>query len=213
MWLGYIPTSLVDTLAAEIKAPQSAFYTGVPDDVARALALRVNSGFSLLSVADPNGGSSSGGSGSGGAGGTKGTSAKSAQARQDAIVGVVSALGGVALLVLAWLAYRSWQRKKELAHRRLSGSDDGEGREVVGARPEGREFDEDSVGGARRRSFYYAEDSLRGWEDERQRQQGGQISPGGSVSGSGLGGMVQRRVPVAGAPISAPVLGANTMNW
>jgi len=218
MWLGYIPSSLVDTLAAEIKAPQSAFYTGVPDAVARALALRVNSGFSLLSIADPNPGTgSSGASASGSAGGSGSISNKGAQARQDAIVGVVSALGGVAVLVLLWLVYRSWQRKKELAHRRLSGSDDGEGRVVAGARPEGREFDQDSVGGARRRSFYFAEDSLRGWEDERQRQQGGSVSPGGSAgaggSVSGLGGMVQRRVPVAGAQISAPVLGANTMNW
>ena len=39
-------------------------------------------------------------------------------------------------------------------------------REVVEARPEGREFDQDSVSGVKR-SFYHV-------EDERQRQQVGQ---------------------------------------
>ncbi|RDB16108.1 hypothetical protein Hypma_003392, partial [Hypsizygus marmoreus] len=51
MWLGYIPSDFVDTLAAEIKIKQSSVYSGVPD---KALASHVNSGFNFNSVADPS---------------------------------------------------------------------------------------------------------------------------------------------------------------
>lgn len=50
MWLGYVQTELVDTLAAMIKAKQSKFYTGSTVPVATELASHVNSGFPLLSV-------------------------------------------------------------------------------------------------------------------------------------------------------------------
>lgn len=196
MWLGYIPTDQVDTLAAEIKTKQSAFYTGVPDGVARALASHVNSGFSINSVADPNTGDIGPGS--------TGSSASSSngKSRQDAIIGVVSALGAVALLVLVFLVYRSMKRRRELAHRRLSDPPDA-GAFVVGARPDGREFDQDSVGGARRRSFYYAEDSLRGFQGDRNDEnQYDSRSPT----------MSQRR-NVAPATISAPILQQSSMNW
>ena len=107
-WHDYIPASLVDTLAAETRAPQSALYPGVPDDVARAPALRINLGFSpspsLTPVPAP------GVRVVNGAGGNKSTWA----GPDAAIASVVSALRGVAVLV--WLMYRSWQRKKELAH-------------------------------------------------------------------------------------------------
>ncbi|GLB45516.1 putative biological adhesion [Lyophyllum shimeji] len=200
MWLGYIPSDQVDTLAAQIKAKQSAFYTGVADPVAQALAQHVNPGFSLNAIADPNlnneGGLTGPGSSSNGAGGDNGKS------RQDAIIGVVTALGVIALLVLAFLVYRSMKRRRELAHRRLSDPPD----TYVGVRPEGREFDQDSVGGARRRSFYYAEDSLRGFQQHQQQQQIQEVSqhPGG--------GFVQRRNVMPSA-ISAPILQESSMNW
>lgn len=195
MWLGYIPTDQVDTLAAEIKTKQSAFYTGVPDGVARALASHVNSGFSINSVADPN----TGDVGPGATGSN--ASSDNGKSRQDAIIGVVSALGAVALLVLVFLVYRSMKRRRELAHRRLSDPPDADA--FVGARPDGREFDQDSVGGARRRSFYYAEDSLRGFQGDRNDEnQYDSRSPT----------MSQRR-NVAPATISAPVLQQSSMNW
>lgn len=200
MWLGYIPTDQVDILAAQIKAKQSPFYTGVPDSVARDLASHVNSGFSLNSVADPNltpdGNNISPGS--------NGATSDSGKSRQDAIIGVVSALGAIALLVLVFLVYRSMKRRRELAHRRLS--DPPNMHEFVGARPDGREFDQDSVGGARRRSFYYAEDSLRGYQGERggdDAQFDSRVSPQG---------MSQRR-NVMPAAISAPILRESSMNW
>ncbi len=194
-WLGYIPSEYVDTLAAELKAKTSSFYTGVPAGVARDLANRVVSGYSLLSVADPKGSGPPGSAGSGATGATE----DNGKSRQDAIIGVVSALGAIALLVLVFLVYRSMKRRKQLAHRRLSDPPD----EVLGVRPAGREFDQDSVGGARRRSFYYAEDSLRVHENNQQQQLMQDASPTT---------LSQRRNIVPSA-ISAPVLRDNTLNW
>jgi hypothetical protein len=197
MYLGYVPSDLVDTLAAQMKAKSSAFYTG-SQGVALQLALRVDPAFSLNAVPDPN--PTSGGSKVGG--GIHGSS--SAKARQDAIIGVVSALGGIALIILAFLVYRSWKRRQELAHRRLSDPPGAVG--YTGERPEGREFDQDSVGGQRRRSFYFAEDSLQGFQGERQEEgtYDHHTTPGS--------GMVQRR-NFAPDAISAPILRGSTMNW
>ena len=102
------------------------------------------------------------------------------------------------------MIYRSFRRRRELAHHGLSdaigvgmrGAESGG--YFTGQRPEGREFDEDSLGGQRRRSFYYAEDSLRAREEQ------------GSPESVGAGPMMsQRRV----VPISAPVLTESSMNW
>lgn len=193
MWLGYVPSDLVSTLAQEILAKQSKFYTGGPDVVAQALASHVNSGFSILSVSDPN---------SGNAGGTNGTTPSSdngEKSRLDAIIGVVSALAAIALLILVILVYRMMKRRRELAHRRLSDPPD---MDAAGVRPEGQDFDQDSVGGARRRSFYYAEDSLKGYQGGRQDE---------SVPIAGPS-MSQRRI-APGTPISAPILRESSLNW
>ncbi|KAF8959121.1 hypothetical protein BDZ97DRAFT_1705395 [Flammula alnicola] len=209
MWLGYIPSDLVDTLAAEIKAKQSKFYTGVGAGVAQDLADRVNSGFSLLSVGDTGTGTGSGG-GSGASNSITGatSSGGNSHSRQDAIIGVVSALGAIALLVLVFLVYRSMKRRRQLAHHRLSDPPVmGGGGVVEGARPEGREFDQDSVGGARRRSFYFAEDSLRGYQGERQED----VQFDAARTGTGPA-MSQRR-NVVPAAISAPILRESSMNW
>lgn len=202
MWLGYIPSDMVDTLAAEIKAKQSAFYTGVPDTVAQALAAHVNTGFSITSVADPNLSPGSSSSSPGGVGPVGSTSSEG-KAREDAIIGVVSALGAIAVLVLVFLVYRSMRRRKELAHRRLSDPPD----VVVGARPEGREFDQDSVGGARRRSFYFAEDSLRGYAGERNED----VGP--PAAAAAVNPQITQRRNVIPAAISAPILRESSMNW
>lgn len=199
-WLGYIPSDKVDTLAAEIKAKQSTFYTGVSDPVAKALAGHVNSGFSINSVADPN---INNGNNDGSSSSASDASSDNGKSRQDAIIGVVSALGAIALLVLVFLVYRSMKRRKELAHRRLSDPPNAGGF-IAGARPEGREFDQDSVGGARRRSFYYAEDSLRGFQGDRNDE--GQYDSRTSPT------MSQRR-NVMPAAISAPILQQSSMNW
>jgi len=189
MWLGYVPSTLVNTLAQEILAKQSKFYIGASDPVAQALASHVDSGFSIVSVSDPN---------SGKTGGTT-PSNDSDKTRQDAIIGVVSALAAIALLILVLLVYRIMQRRRELAHRRLSDPPD---MDTAGIRPEGQDFDQDSVGGARRRSFYYAEDSLRGFPGDRQEQEV-------PIAGSS---MTQRRI-IPGTTISAPILRESSLNW
>jgi len=152
-------------------------------------------------VADPN---LNGDSGNGNISGPQ-SSSGSSKSRQDAIIGVVTTLGVIALLVLVFLVYRSLKRRRELAHRRLS-DPPVEGAAIAGARPEGREFDQDSVGGARRRSFYYAEDSLRGYQGTpgEEGQYDSRVSP--------QSGMTQRR-NVMPAAISAPILQESSMNW
>jgi len=188
-WLGWIPSDVVDTLAAQIKTKNSPFYS-IPNGVAKDLASRVVSGYNILSVPNPT--SSNGGiNGDNGSSGGSGDDGKS---RRDAIIGVVSALGAIALLVLVFLVCRSIKRHRAYAHRRLSDSPD-----VLGVRPEGRQFDQDSVGGARRRSFYYAEDSLRVYEQTNVHD--------------GTQMMSQRRPIVEPGVISGPTLTGSTMNW
>lgn len=212
LYLAYVDPTLVDTLAAAIKDTNSAFYKGVQSSVAQQLAAHVIQGFSVKSIADPN--ANAGGGGGGGAGASNaGGSSSDGKQRQDAIIGVVSALGAVAVLVLVFLVYRSLQRRRELNHRRLSDPPDDY---IIGARPAGREFDQDSVGGQRRRSFYFAEDSLRDGQTQNYGYQNydyAQVDRNGSPSpASGAsGGMRERRV--APNAISAPVLQASSMNW
>jgi len=194
VWLGYIPTSNVNDLSMQIKAPQSMFYTGAPNTVARSLAQRVVAAYSILSVpADSSAGAGRGSN-------SNSNSNSSSNARRDAIIGVVSAVGGIAILVLGILVYRSYKRRRELAHRRISDPP------TAGIAPHGRDFDQDSVGGARRRSFYWAEDSLRGYEVER-----GVADTSLSPAAQGAAGVVRRNV--ATGAISAPILRESSMNW
>jgi hypothetical protein len=196
LFLTYMPEDLLNTLELQLKSRNSLFFTGVDNPVATELASHVVSAFALNSVADPN--SATGGGGSAGDSAVGG--AAQSQTRQDAIIGVVTALGVIAVLVLIFLAFRAFRRRAELAHHRLSDAPE----MTAGARPDGREFDQDSVGGQRRRSFYFAEDSLRGFQGERPEEpaQYDSRSPN----------MMQRR-NVMPAAISAPILQQSSMNW
>ncbi|KAJ7134278.1 hypothetical protein C8R44DRAFT_610814, partial [Mycena epipterygia] len=206
LYLAYIPTTSVDMLALQLKSKNSPFYTGVDSPIATELASHIVSAFALNSVADPNSATSGGGGGGGSADAQTGATTQQSKTRQDAIIGVVTALGVIAVLVLVFLAFRAFRRRAELAHRRLSDPPD---MAAIGARPDGREFDQDSVGGQRRRSFYFAEDSLRGFQGERVDEGAGQWD-----SRNPTGGMMQRRnMPVAPATISAPILQQSSMNW
>jgi hypothetical protein len=170
----------------------SAFYTalGSPYD---QLAAHVVPTYSVVAV-DPDEGNSPAPSNDGATGGSQGASSSSSKTREDAIIGVVSSLGAITLIVLAFLAVRAVKQRRALAHHRLS--DQQAVNDFVGARPENQDFDRDSVGGARRRSFYYAEDSLRGYE--------------AAVASEN---MMRERRPVNAQMIGAPVLRDNTMNW
>jgi len=216
--LFYIPDPVVSDLTNELRAQGSPFYTLLPSPY-KDLAARVDPSFLITSVSAntiPGGGSSAANSGSS----TSGASGDSS--RTNAVIGVVSALGGVTLITLSFLVYRSIKKRRELMHQRLV--------EEPQAYPDraGRDFDEDSVGGQRRRSFYFAEDSLRGYGSVMTG--GGLQSPFQSPATAGPptagpsgnnvefsyfdhvdGQDMHERRPAA--PISAPILQQSSMNW
>ena len=195
-WLGYIPTPFVDPLAAQIKVRASPFYTGLPSPYSN-LASLVDPAFDLMTVTTTTGIPGSGGPSNGSSGGASSES----HTRENAIIGVVSALGGITLIVLSYLVYRAVQKRRELAHRRLS---DPPTNPFVGEAPRNRNFDQDSIGGQRRRSFYFAEDSLRGFSDYNYANEGARRSPEHT---SGL-----NRRPIAGN-IGPPVMRENSLNF
>ncbi|KAI1789401.1 hypothetical protein LXA43DRAFT_974326 [Ganoderma leucocontextum] len=189
-FLAWIPENSVDTLAQQLKVTASSFYTALGAPYSD-LASHVVSSFPVMNT-DGSDGTGSGSSGSGAAS----SASSSSQTRENAIIGVVTSLGVVTLLILAFLVYRAIKQRRELAHRRLS---EPHQNDYIGAAPDNHEFDRDSVGGQRRRSFYFAADSLRGFADH---------SAGGAAEDPFNPGMRERR-PVIGTPI----LRDNTMNW
>jgi len=193
LWMGYIPSIHVEALAAQIKTTKSLFYTGRPPPYSE-LVSHVDPSFDITAVTTTVGIPGSGGSNNGSSGGASDDS----RTRENAIIGVVSALGGITLIVLGYLIYRAVQKRRELAHRRLS---DPPTNPFVGEAPPNRDFDQDSIGGQRRRSFYFAEDSLRGFSDHSD---GVRLSPE-QVSG------LNRR-PIAGS-IGPPVMRENSLNF
>lgn len=203
VWLAYIPSDQVNNLAEQIKVTTSAFYTKLAPPYS-TLAEQVDPSFSVDSVTAPSGdgSSSSGGSSGSSSNAATGSGSSSSNTRRDAIIGVVSSLGAVTLIVLAFLSMRAIKKRRELAHQRLQEPIEDT---YDGARPDGRDFDQDSVGGQRRRSFYFAADSLRGFSEvaNTAAQFDQRLSPDN--------GMRERR-GVAGA-ISTPILRENTMNW
>lgn len=195
VYLAYIPTGDVDDLAQQLVVKSSAFYTTLGSPY-KDLAAHVVASFPVQAVAA---GSTDEGSSTTSGGSSDGSSASSSsKTREDAIIGVVSSLGAITLIVLAFLIVRAVKQRRALAHRRLSDPPVNPGN-LVGVRPEHQDFDRDSVGGHRRRSFYYAEDSLRGFEGQHSEP----VDPN----------MMRERRPVNANMISTPVLRDNTMNW
>jgi hypothetical protein len=215
LWVAYIPTDQVDPLAAMIKAKQSKFYSSVSITAAKQLAARVMPGWGIRGTVSLNGdGSSSGGGGATVVSGTGAAADAGQNARRDAIIGVVSSLGAIALLVLVVLIVHSVKRRRDMAHRRLLDQASVGGSSSSGEDVGGREFDRDSVGMPRRRSFYFAEDSLRGYEAERDRE-ATELGLQAGGSQGGRPGMTQRKVGPIVVPgsISAPILRESSMNW
>jgi len=203
VWMGFINSSLVDTLADQIKDRSSAFYTGTNNAVAQQLAQHVESGFDVTSYPNPNANTDSSN-----ADNATGATSQEGKTREDAIIGVVSALGAIALVVLGFLVFRAMKRRRELRHHRLS---DPPNVQSAGIPPTGRDFDQDSVGGQRRRSFYFAEDSLRGFDSQYG---GGSVRQDDEMyehNRTSPAAMTRRNV-VPNA-ISAPILTGSSMNW
>ncbi|KAG9315551.1 hypothetical protein JVU11DRAFT_3172 [Chiua virens] len=188
IWQGYIPSDKVDALASLISNLNSAFYTGQSGTIPATLAACVDPSLQLNAISGPSPGGSS----------TSGSTSSGSSVRQDAIIGVVSSLGAIAIIIVAYVGYKAYKRRRALAHRRLS-----DHTEYAGVRPEGQEFDQDSLGERRRRSFYYAEDSLRGFQSTRADEEGYDHH---------VTSMRERR-PIQPGTISTPILRESTMNW
>ena len=207
-YLFYLPNNLVSVLANEIKVQSSPFYNIA--EPYKDLAVQVDPAFALTSVPNPN---AVPGTTSAASGGNK--------SRTATIIGVVSALGGLALIILGTLVFNGVKRSRQLRHQRLS--DPNLPNDPYPDRS-GRDFDQDSVGGPRRRSFYFAEDSLRGQPQTAeestapmpQAQAQFVAQPGSQIqysSRSSPENMRERRAPVLTGAISAPILTQSSLNW
>ena len=197
LFIGYIPSENVTALEQAIKAKTSPIYTET-DGIPNELAQRIDASFGVTSISNPIGGG-------GGSGSSSSSSSGGSNSRRDAIIGVGSALGGIALCSFGVLVYRKFKRRQAAAHHRLT-------EPTYDATPApGQDFDRDSIGGQRRRSFYYAEDSLRGFGGAPQQQ----LHPQEEMYAQNMSqqpGMRERRAIIPGQ-ISAPILRDNTMNW
>lgn len=187
VWQGYIPGSDVSTLSSLISDLHSDFYTNQTGSISTTLAACVDPSLQLNAISGPTPG-----------GGNTGGSSNGNNVRQDAIIGVVSSLGAIAIMIVAYVGLKAYRKRRAVAHRRLS--DD---TQYVGVRPDGQEFDRDSIGGQRRRSFYYAEDSLRGYQSTRADEDGYDHH---------VTNIRERRAIQPGV-ISTPILRESTMNW
>jgi len=207
--LFYIPSDRVSDLANQIKVASSQFYQA-PFPYYQ-LANQVDRAFALTSVPNP----------SAIPGSPESTSSPGDKSRRNTIIGVVSALGGLALIILGGLVFSGIKRSRELRHRRLS--DPNIPNDPYPDRA-GREFDQDSVGGQRRRSFYFAEDSLRGQQQIVaqstvpivQAQTQYVVQPGSQIQHShriSPESVRERRGPVVPGAISAPILTQSSLNW
>jgi hypothetical protein len=188
IWQGYIPSDQVSALASLISNLKSSFYTAQSGSIPSTLAACVDPSLQLDAISGPTPGGSS----------STGSSSSGSTVRQDAIIGVVSSLGAIAIMIVAYVGFKAYKRRRALAHRRLSDHTD-----YAGVRPDGQEFDRDSVGGQRRRSFYYAEDSLRGFQSTNADEDGYDHH---------ITNMRERRAVQPGT-ISTPILRESTMNW
>ena len=210
-YLFYLPSSFVPELANEIKITSSPLYTNIGQPYV-SLAKQIDPAFALTSVSNPNAvpGSASGASSHGN------------KSRTDTIIGVVSALGGLALIILGVLIFNGVKRSRQLRHLRLS--DPNLPNDPYPDRS-GRDFDQDSVGGPRRRSFYFAEDSLRGGQPQTAEQSAVSLAHAQAQYATQPESQIQyiprtspenireRRAPVVPGAISAPILTQSSLNW
>lgn len=115
LWLGLVPSAVVDDLQAQLKAGNSAFYnqTGLLGE----LANQVDPSYPLVSLTSLAA-ASNGQSGSG----TKAEDdGRAARQRRDIVIGVTVSIGGFLWICLVGFIYRRLRRKaKADIHRRMS---------------------------------------------------------------------------------------------
>ncbi|KAF8754979.1 biological adhesion [Rhizoctonia solani] len=153
-YMAYIPDDKVDELSSQLRAKQSTLYSGQTSTIPAQLAslidpsLPVNSGSTGSTGTTPNSGGSPGGNG------TVEQDSGTDRSRRDAIIGVCTAFGIVFAAVIGFFLYKKAQRKREQAHRPISPMYERQGVRTPDERP---------------RSFFFAEDSLRGYQAARAR--------------------------------------------
>ncbi|KDN48290.1 hypothetical protein RSAG8_02882, partial [Rhizoctonia solani AG-8 WAC10335] len=180
MFLAYIPSD------------QSPLYSDQTSTIPAQLASLLDPSLPINAVSTGSSGTTTPSSGSNPSGSNGQTNVESTtdKSRRDAIIGVCTAFGVVFAAVIGFFIYKKAQRKREQAHRPISPM-----YERGGRTPEDRP-----------RSFFFAEDSLRGYpnaagahavtDDYNYRQ-----APS------------HRRVPIQTSAISAPVLRESSLNW
>lgn len=205
----YIPTDQVDTLAAQLKALNSPFYNQ-PTAILRQFAAQVDGSYPLTGA---TGGS--GGGGGSGPGSYNDAADGVDNSRRNAIIGVCSAIGGALLIALGYWFFRH-MRNREHGHRRMSQFSGGVPPTMpltaAGGYDHENPFTDYGAAGVdqrrRRDSFFFAEDSLRGYEAVGEYRGGEETFHRTSPD------MTQRaRAPIVPSHISAPILRESSLNW
>jgi len=210
LWEGFLKSDLVPTLQSYIISKRSPFYTNQPTPLLQTLVAQVDGSYPL----------SGGLAGSANAGGTAASDNSAADggsdnSRRNAIIGVCSAIGGALLIALLWWFFKHLQRTREQGHHRMSMYTGGPAPTMglMNAAEAQNPFSDYGAVGVdqrgRRNSFFFAEDSLRGFEAPREAQDETEgtfhrMSPD----------MAQRqRAPIVPSHISAPILRESSLNW
>lgn len=198
LFLAYIPTADVDVLAAQLRVKQSALYTNQTATIPAQLAALLDPTLPITAVGTGSSGTTTPNSGNGGSSGSSESNSNAnaeSHSRRDAIIGVCTAFAVILLAVAGWYAVRNAKRKREASHQPLSPEYERTGMNSPSDRMEERP-----------RSFFFAEDSLRGY---------GATAGAHSVTEeyNYRRAPSHRRVPVQASAISAPVLRESSLNW
>jgi hypothetical protein len=214
--------------------------------IAAQLASLINGDFGVLSMANSNPLSS----GHKPVNSNGGSLSSNETSRRNAIIGVCVAFGVLGLLVIIWWLVRAFTRHQEVAHQPLvgGGADYGSMAQVQPLGPgsseaAARAFSPDNeiqnpfasppgtidghdgagavaAGGVHRRSFFFAEDELRGYEGANRDIDSDSPPPASSATGSGTTYYsshrpvsTYRRGQITPGVISAPILRESSLNW
>ncbi|KAH7336872.1 hypothetical protein B0J17DRAFT_695498 [Rhizoctonia solani] len=191
MFLAYIPSDQVDNLAAQLRAKQSPLYVSQTTTIPAQLASLLDPSLPVNAVSTGSSGTTtpnSGGNGSSGSNGQASTEANQDRTRRDAIIGVCTAFGVVFAAVIGFFLFKKAQRKREQAHRPISPM-----------------YEHARTPEERPRSFFFAEDSLRGYQSGGAHAVTDEYNYRQAPS--------HRRVPIQTSAISAPVLRESSLNW
>jgi hypothetical protein len=203
VWNGQMPTDYVQDLTAQLMNQHSPFYTAVRGIPAELANLVVPTFTIVASNNGANGGVSVGAN-------TGGTTAPS-DTSKNTIIGVTTTVGVILVLLIVFFLVKMYKRSRESAHRRLSGEPmTGPAMRSYGSQgfSGGPIGGGGSMGRGNRDSFFFAEDSLRGYQHD------GSASVEDDDSYTSHQPSQARRAPIQASAISQPILRESSMgNW